>query len=155
MRKSATKNQHTATLDDVLALARRVGGRRLAAVAKGDARLRAALVRRLSKFAAQVESADLDRSVVDLVNLYSAARQYCDAVDRLTGAGRHAPRDAASLLVRIQVLLYQEVMASLVHVRRSLAGAIASLRSARRDRVSRGRPSGTARRGGSAPGSDG
>ena len=134
MPMAAKNSKHGSDLKVVLALAQRVGGKRFAKFVASDARKRTLLAKEISAIAVEWESKHLDRGVVDLVDLYSAARQYCDSIDRLVRGSRRDLHHATALLVNVQVLLYEEIMHHLVHLKKPLASAIADL-CVRLDRV--------------------
>jgi len=110
----------TSELKAVLALARRSGAafERLVAA---DAQTRSNLSRELAGVAADLESKHLDRIVVDVIDIYSAAQQYCNAIDDLVARKSASARRAAAIVAKIQVLLYDEVSKHLRHLKRPLA----------------------------------
>src|SRR5258708_13434136 len=127
MRTKPRRRRDGSTLKALLAVARRVGGERFGKGVRADSRYRTVLAKRIAIIAARLESKDLHRCVVDLVDLYSAARQYCDELDRLTRPARIDLRTTARALTRVQTILHQETMYHLVHLKTPLARAINGL----------------------------
>ncbi|HXO83931.1 MAG TPA: hypothetical protein VN803_00245 [Gemmatimonadales bacterium] len=122
------KAKNTPKLKALLTIAKRYGPEFERFIA-ADARQRTRLVRQLSALAAKLRSKHLDDAVVDLVSLYSAVQQYCDAVDALITTRRITGGKAAAVLARIQVLLYDEILQRINHLKNRLLVAESELRA--------------------------
>jgi len=104
-----------------------------------------ALSVRIGRFVDRLEAKNLKKAIVDLADLYAAAREYCAQIEFLTAAALPTKKQSAARLVQLEVLLYDEVQDHLDHLKKPLAAAIDRVyeqlddgrKGSRRNRVSR------------------
>lgn len=96
-------------------------------ITKPSARAVVALSTRLGRLARRHESKHLRKGLVDLADLYAAARHYCSEIEKLTRRASVSKRRTAGVLARLQVVLYDEIMDHLVHLRSPLDRSIDEL----------------------------